>query len=139
MCARQARQRAPSHAHETSGRLSYQAIGVAQRGQREPGRTIDSSAGSRWMHTFRKLPMQAPTVKTSAKSGQSAAAAAGSSIPEMTWVTTAILRGGTGQTRHTKTDGGRTAGPSPADRADERVSYDTVRFGEPAAGALFQV
>src|SRR5213594_1406842 len=86
MRARQARQRAPSQAHETSGTLSYQTIGVAQRGQREPGRTIDSSAGSRWMHTFRKLPMQVPAVKTSTKSGQSAAAAAGSSIPEMTWV-----------------------------------------------------
>src|SRR2546427_3344029 len=85
MRARQARQRARSQAQETTGTLSYQAIGVAQRGQREPGRTIDSSAGSRWMHTFRKLPMQAPAVKTSAKSGQSAAAAAGSSIPEKTW------------------------------------------------------
>src|SRR2546428_12225674 len=87
MRARQARQRARSQAQETTGTLSYQAIGVAQRGQREPGRTTDSSAGRRWMHTFRKLPMQAPTVKVSAKSGQAPAAAAGSgTIPEMTWV-----------------------------------------------------
>src|SRR5207244_13349507 len=94
MRARQPRQRAPSHAHETSGRLSYQAIGVARRGQREPGRTIDSSAGSRWMQTFRKLPMQVPAVKTSTKSDQSAAAAAGSSIPEMTWVNGLSCEGG---------------------------------------------
>ena len=41
------------------------------------------------MQTFRKLPMQAPTVNTSAKSGQSAAAAAGSSM----WAEKAWLNG----------------------------------------------
>ena len=118
--------------------MSYQAIGVAQRGQREPGRTIDSSAGSRWMHTFRKLPMQAPAVKTSAKSGQSAAAAAGSSIPETTWVNGYPAWWDGSNAAHEKQTGdGPLVRPPPIVRM--KVSYDTVRFGEPAAGALFQV
>ena len=49
--------------------LSYQAIGAAQLGQREPGRTTDSSAGKRWMQTLRKLPMQAPKAKATSRSG----------------------------------------------------------------------
>ncbi len=49
--------------------LSYQAIGAAHRGQRERGRTTDSSAGRRWMQTLRKLPTQAPKAKAARRKG----------------------------------------------------------------------
>jgi hypothetical protein len=38
-------------------------MGVRQRGQREPGETIESSSGMREMHTFKKLPITAPKRK----------------------------------------------------------------------------
>src|SRR5213594_774572 len=41
--------------------LSYQAIAVLHCGHRDPGRTMDSRRGRRWMQTFKKLPMTAPT------------------------------------------------------------------------------
>src|SRR5207244_13159009 len=41
--------------------LSYQAIAVLHCGHRDPGRTMDSRLGRRWMQTFKKLPMTAPT------------------------------------------------------------------------------
>lgn len=40
--------------------MSYQRTALRQLGQREPGHTIDSSAGIRWMQTLRKLPMISP-------------------------------------------------------------------------------
>src|SRR5262245_50224247 len=61
MGARQARHRARRSKYDSTGRLSYQAIGVLQCGQRERGRTIDSPWGSRATTTLRKEPMQAPT------------------------------------------------------------------------------
>ena len=90
------------------------------------------------MHTFRKLPIQAPVVKTSAKSGQSAAAAAGSSIPEMTWVN-GYPAWGNGSNAAPENRRGTDRWSVPRRSCDWRRSYDTVRFGEPAAGALFQV
>jgi hypothetical protein len=42
------------------GMLSYQAIIRRQDPQRDRGETTDSRAGSRAMHTLRKLPMQSP-------------------------------------------------------------------------------
>src|SRR5712692_6852833 len=41
--------------------LSYQAMAVLHCGHRDPGRTMDSRPGRRWMQTFKKLPMKAPT------------------------------------------------------------------------------
>src|SRR5437867_678529 len=41
--------------------LSSQAIAVLHCGHRDPGRTMDSRRGRRWMQTFKKLPMTAPT------------------------------------------------------------------------------
>jgi hypothetical protein len=38
-------------------------MGAKQRGQREPGETMDWPSGMREMHTFRKLPMMIPKIK----------------------------------------------------------------------------
>src|SRR5271163_3067372 len=53
----------PSHSQPKIGTLSYALIGVKQRGQREPGATIESPSGMREMHTFRKLPITIPKRK----------------------------------------------------------------------------
>ena len=47
MGAPQRRQRARSTSHESTGTLSYHAIGAPQPGQRERGRTTDSFRGRR--------------------------------------------------------------------------------------------
>ena len=82
--------------------------------------------------------MQAPVVKTSAKSGQSAAAAAGSSIPEMTWVN-GYPAWGNGSNAAPENRRGTDRWSVPRRSLRMKKSYDTVRFGEPAAGALFHV
>ena len=46
-----------------TGMLSYGLIGVRQRGQREPGETMERPSGMREMQTFRKLPMTMPKRK----------------------------------------------------------------------------
>ena len=46
-----------------TGMLSYGLMGDLQRGQREPGETIDSPSGMRVMQTFRKLPITMPKRK----------------------------------------------------------------------------
>src|SRR5581483_439514 len=61
---RQVRHRARRMSHDTTGMLSYQASALPQPGQRERGRTTDSSAGQRRMQTLRNEPMLAPTKKT---------------------------------------------------------------------------
>ena len=38
-------------------------MGVRQRGQREPGETMETPSGMREMHTFRKLPITMPKRK----------------------------------------------------------------------------
>src|SRR6266540_4464781 len=58
---RQDRQRPRSSSQETSGRLSRQAIGVSQAGQRDPGRTTDSRRGTRWMTTLANEPAARPS------------------------------------------------------------------------------
>jgi hypothetical protein len=40
--------------------LSYQATGASHVGHLDPGLTTDWPSGSRWMTTFRKLPITAP-------------------------------------------------------------------------------
>src|SRR6185436_20372330 len=57
------RQRARSKTKERSGMLSYQAMGVAQRGHADRGLTMLRPAGTRAMTTLRKLPTQSPTKK----------------------------------------------------------------------------
>src|SRR3989442_13929458 len=66
----QARQRPRRSAKESSGRLSYHAIGAPQPGHAEPGRQRLRRSGKRTITTFRKLPMAGP-------GGQSAGTAAG--------------------------------------------------------------
>src|SRR5262245_40907237 len=56
----QARQRPRSSAYESSGTLSYQAIGVSQLMHAEPGETSDRRSGTRAATTFRKLPTARP-------------------------------------------------------------------------------
>src|SRR5256885_1463094 len=56
------RQRPFNNSHETTGMLSRQAMGCLQRGQVDGGLTSDRSAGSRTMHTFRKLPRHSPRI-----------------------------------------------------------------------------
>jgi hypothetical protein len=46
--------------HESSGMLSYQAISLSQRGQRDRGETTEMPSGTRAMTTLRKLPTLAP-------------------------------------------------------------------------------
>src|SRR5258708_38205181 len=50
-----------------AGMLSYGLIGWRQRGEREPGETMETPSGMREMQTFRKLPMTMP--KRKKKSG----------------------------------------------------------------------
>jgi len=52
-----------SHSHPNTGTLSYGLIAVLQRGQRDPGETMDISSGIRMMQTFRKLPTTMPNKK----------------------------------------------------------------------------
>src|ERR671923_44025 len=61
MGARQERQRPCSSSQPSSGRLSRQAIGVAQAGQDEPGRTTDPCRGTRWMTTLANEPAARPS------------------------------------------------------------------------------
>src|ERR687894_1956817 len=70
----QRRQRPRSRSHESTGTLSYGAIGAPQPGQRERGRTSDSPRGRRWITTFRKLPMSAPRTPASATAAAMATA-----------------------------------------------------------------
>src|SRR6202171_3844926 len=60
----QLRQRARSRIQESTGMLSYQAIGLPQRGHRLPGETMLRPFGTRAITTLRKLPTTAPTAKT---------------------------------------------------------------------------
>src|SRR5438445_7610832 len=60
----QLRQRARSRIQERRGMLSYQAIGLPQRGQRLPGETMLCRLGTRAITTLRKLPTTAPVAKT---------------------------------------------------------------------------
>src|SRR6202790_5736817 len=46
-----------------TGMLSYGLIGLRQRGEREPGETMERPSGMREMQTFRKLPMTMPKRK----------------------------------------------------------------------------
>ena len=48
------------------GRLSYQATGLAQEPQCEPGVTTEISRGMRYTQTLRKLPQMEPNTKTMA-------------------------------------------------------------------------
>src|SRR5581483_5738799 len=48
--------------------LSYQAMGLPQDGQVEPGRTTLISRGARWMTTLRKLPQRSPSPAATARS-----------------------------------------------------------------------
>ena len=52
-----------SHNHANTGTLSYGLMGVMQRGQRDPGETMEMSSGIRVMQTFRKLPTMIPNRK----------------------------------------------------------------------------
>src|SRR5213595_2842218 len=47
--------------------LSNQPMAAPQDGQRELGKTIDSSSGRRWMTTLRKLPIIAPKTPVTIK------------------------------------------------------------------------
>src|SRR5215471_2981357 len=58
------RQRPRSSAYESTGTLSYQAIGVSQLMHAEPGRTIERRRGTRAAITPRKLPSASPGTKT---------------------------------------------------------------------------
>src|SRR5215472_15620567 len=53
----------PSQSHPRMGTLSYGLMGVRQRGQRDPGDTMETPSGMRVMHTFRKLPITMPSRK----------------------------------------------------------------------------
>ena len=75
--ARQERQRPASRIHESTGTLSYAAIGLPQCGQREPGNAIDSSRGSRCTITFRKLPTTRPSSPAATSPSEPSAAASG--------------------------------------------------------------
>src|SRR5579875_166000 len=133
MRPRQRRQRAPSQSQERSGRLSYQAIGAAQCGQRERGRTTDSSAGRRWMQTLRKLPTQAPSAKPTTSSGHPARLA-GSAI--MLARATGIYRLGGRQTR---AGGELERVRPPRCNVGPSASYEQDKLGWPACGQLVQV
>src|SRR6266404_5309633 len=56
--------RARCRIQESTGILSYQAIGLPQRGHRLPGETMLRPFGTRAITTLRKLPTTAPTAKT---------------------------------------------------------------------------
>ncbi len=91
--------------------LSRHAIGVAQRGQREAGRSTDSSWGRRWMQTLRKLPMQAPSAKAMLSTSQAPSSARMGSGDMLDGTAGSVnLAAATGQTRGgTKRCGGRPA------------------------------
>ena len=57
------RQRPRSVSHEAMGMLSNQAMPAPHLGQRERGRTTDSSLGQREMHTFKNDPTAEPIAK----------------------------------------------------------------------------
>src|SRR5262245_36770926 len=59
--------------HDTTGMLSYQAIGFLQWGQVDGGEMSDCSCGSRRMHTLRKLPIHRPMMVTATATNGSAA------------------------------------------------------------------
>src|SRR5208282_2191359 len=66
MGAPQFLQRPPNASHVTSGMFRYHGMEYLQCGQCDFGVTMLRPSGSRWMHTFRKLPtMQPSTKKTS--------------------------------------------------------------------------
>ena len=66
MGAPQFLQRPRSASHVTSGMFRYHGMEYLQCGQCERGVTMLMPSGSRWMHTFKKLPtMQPNTKKTS--------------------------------------------------------------------------
>src|SRR5713226_10115477 len=75
----QARQRPRRSANERSGRLSYHAIGVPQRGHAERGRQRLRRSGRRAITTFRKLPMTSPNRATETSAAPRAASASGTS------------------------------------------------------------
>src|SRR3989441_6374292 len=64
MARPQLRQRPRSRIQERSGMLSYQAMGLPQRGQRLPGETMLRRLGTRAITTLRKLPTTVPATKT---------------------------------------------------------------------------
>src|SRR6266550_3968167 len=64
----QRRQRPFNNSHETTGMLSRHAMGCLQRGHVDGGLTSDMSAGSRTMHTFKKLPRQSPRIAAATRS-----------------------------------------------------------------------
>src|SRR5437870_1537067 len=76
----QARQRPRRSAKESSGRLSYHAIGAPQPGHAEPGRQRLRRSGRRTITTFRKLPMARPRRQTAASAAAGAASASARSI-----------------------------------------------------------
>src|SRR5918995_2015536 len=67
---RHERQRPRSRTYETTGRLSYQAIGAAQLMQAEPGCTIERCRGTRAARTLRKLPSARPGANATAASAR---------------------------------------------------------------------
>src|SRR3989454_3474963 len=79
----QARQRPRRSANERSGRLSYHAIGVPQRGHAERGRQRLRRSGRRAITTSRKLPMTRPRRQTapSATAGRASASAGSITSP----------------------------------------------------------
>src|SRR5437667_7069810 len=76
----QARQRPRRSAKESSGRLSYHAIGAPQPGHAEGGRQRLRRSGRRTITTFRKLPMARPRRQTAASAAAGAASASARSI-----------------------------------------------------------
>src|SRR5262247_4036081 len=64
MDAPQWRQRPRSSAYDTTGTLSYQAIGRPHAVQAERGRTTETRRGRRWMQTFTNEPITAPSATT---------------------------------------------------------------------------
>src|SRR5262245_59783818 len=64
--ARHKRQRPPSSAKLMSGMLSKALIGALQAPQCDPGKTIDSPRGTRWITTLRKLPKISQMTKAEA-------------------------------------------------------------------------
>src|SRR5919198_1698932 len=76
----QPRQRPRRTRYESTGTLSYHAIGVAQTRHAEPGLTIDRRSGTRAATTLRKLPIASPgtTVNAAANGLTSVRRAVGS-------------------------------------------------------------
>src|SRR5204863_7736618 len=66
MAAWHERQRPSRSPYESRGTLSYQAIGVSQLMQAEPGETSDRRSGTRAATTLRKLPTARPGANASA-------------------------------------------------------------------------